>query len=90
MSDDKVSSIDHDILTDFKPKQSLLDLKKNPLLISILEGCDTLKQMMTEKKIPLESLSTAKGLLLMKTDKVRFCSLVRQHFLKVPQAMDCF
>lgn len=71
MSDDNVSSIDHDILSDFKPKQSLLDLKKNPLLISILEGCDTLKQMMKEKKIPLESLSTAKGLLLMKTDKVR-------------------
>lgn len=96
MSDDNVSSIDHDILTDFKPKQSLLDLKKNPLLISILEGCDTLKQMMTENKIPPGSLSTAKGLLLMKTDKVSFGSLGRQLFptFQIPApllgAMDCF
>ncbi|MEW5315718.1 MAG: hypothetical protein WDW38_007126 [Sanguina aurantia] len=81
MADEKaVYSIDHDILTDFKPKQSLLDLKKNPLLISILEGCDTLKQMMAENKIPMESLSTAKGLLLMKTDKIGFGISITQGY----------
>jgi hypothetical protein len=53
------------------PPKSMLDVHKNPLLISILDGVDTLRTMASTGEIPTEYLQAAKGLLLMKTDKVK-------------------
>jgi hypothetical protein len=56
-----------------KAPMQMLDVHKNPLLVSILDGVDTLKTMYTNGDIPAVYLQNAKGLLIMKTDKVRAC-----------------
>lgn len=48
-----------------------LDAKKNPLLISILDAVETLKQMTAQGKLPADAVTNAKGLLTMMTNKVR-------------------
>lgn len=53
------------------PPKNMLDVHKNPLLISILDGVETLRTMASKGEIPAEYLQSAKGLLIMKTDKVR-------------------
>jgi hypothetical protein len=62
------------ILTDLgiaKAPRPKLDVHKNPLFISILDAVDTLKTMEANGDIPAVYLQNAKGLLVMKTDKVR-------------------
>ncbi len=61
------------IITELGVKQAprkMLDVHKNPLLISILDGVDTLKAMHEKSVIPPLYLRESKGLLIMKTDKV--------------------
>lgn len=53
-----------------KPPKNILDVHKNPLLISILDAVDTLKAMEEKKQLPFAYIQNAKGLLTMKTDKV--------------------
>lgn len=48
-----------------------LSLKRNPLVVSILDGCETLKALVCKNKITAEQIAAAKGLILMRTDKVR-------------------
>lgn len=48
-----------------------LSLNKNPLLVSIIDGCETLKALVDKSKITPEHISTCKGLILMRTDKVK-------------------
>jgi hypothetical protein len=48
-----------------------LSLKRNPLVVSIIDGCETLKALSVKNKITPELLTNAKGLILMRTDKVR-------------------
>lgn len=48
-----------------------LSLKRNPLVVSIIDGCETLKSLAVKNKITPELISGAKGLILMRTDKVR-------------------
>lgn len=45
-------------------------LKRNPLVVSIIDGCETLKALAVKNKITAEMISGAKGLILMRTDKV--------------------
>lgn len=52
------------------PPRAMLDVHKNPLLISILDAVDTLKTMGEKGTIPPLYLQNAKGILAMKTDKV--------------------
>lgn len=52
-----------------KPNARALDIKKNPLLHSILTSVETLKLMNTQGKLPPEAITLSKGLLFMKTDK---------------------
>jgi hypothetical protein len=62
-----------EILTELGIKtapRAKLDVHKNPLFISILDGVDTLKTMALNSDIPPVYLQNAKGLLIMKTDKV--------------------
>jgi hypothetical protein len=47
-----------------------LSLKRNPLVVSIIDGCETLKALAVKNKITAELISNAKGLILMRTDKV--------------------
>lgn len=51
-------------------KHRSLDLRKNPLLISILECVETLKEMTTEKMLPEQYIQGMRGFMFMKTDKV--------------------
>lgn len=51
-----------------------LSLKRNPLVVSIIDGCDTLKALAVKSKITAEMISGAKGFILMRTDKVMNCS----------------
>jgi hypothetical protein len=48
-----------------------LSLKRNPMVVSIIDGCETLKALAVKNKISSEMMSSAKGLILMRTDKVR-------------------
>ncbi|KAG2489849.1 hypothetical protein HYH03_011652 [Edaphochlamys debaryana] len=57
-----------------------LDAKKNPLLISILDAVDTLKNMQASGKLPQDAISTSKGLLTMMTNKVGFGVSVTQGY----------
>lgn len=54
-----------------KQRVNALDAKKNPLLISILDAVDTLKNMETQGKLPHDAIYNSKGLLTMMTNKVR-------------------
>mmetsp|Transcript_22561 Transcript_22561/g.57316 ORF Transcript_22561/g.57316 Transcript_22561/m.57316 type:complete len:259 (-) Transcript_22561:357-1133(-) len=62
------------------PPKSMLDVHKNPLLISILDGVDTLRTMASSGEIPVEYLQASKGLLIMKTDKIGFGLSVTQGY----------
>lgn len=53
-----------------KGRPQLLDYKKNPLLISILDAVDTLRALQGRSELPTGVLSNAKGLLTMYTTKV--------------------
>jgi hypothetical protein len=48
-----------------------LSLKRNPMVVSIIDGCETLKALAVKSKISSEMITSAKGLILMRTDKVR-------------------
>ena len=50
--------------------QGGLSLRKNPLLVTILDGCETLKALTTKNQITPDLVAGAKGLVLMRTDKV--------------------
>jgi hypothetical protein len=56
-----------------KARVNALDAKRNPLLISILDAVDTLKQMTTSGKLPPDAIAQAQGLLTMNTSKVTGC-----------------
>jgi hypothetical protein len=47
-----------------------LSLQKNPLLVSIIDGCETLKALVAKTKITAEHIASAKGLILMSANKV--------------------
>lgn len=55
-------------------QQGGLSLKKNPLLVSIIDGCETLKALVAKNQITPDVIASAKGLILMRTDKVLLCS----------------
>lgn len=55
-----------------KARVNALDAKRNPLLISILDAVETLKQMTTQGKLPPDAIAQAQGLLTMNTSKVGF------------------
>lgn len=48
-----------------------LSLKRNPMVVSIIDGCETLKALAVKNRISSEMISSANGLILMRTDKVR-------------------
>jgi hypothetical protein len=48
-----------------------LSLKSNPLVASIKDGCETLKALVAKGRVTAELISSCKGLILMRTDKVR-------------------
>lgn len=48
-----------------------LSLKKNPLLVSIIDGCETLKALVEKQQLKAEDIAGAKALIMMRTDKVR-------------------
>jgi hypothetical protein len=47
-----------------------LSLKRNPLVVSIIDGCETLKNLSVKNHITADMIAAAKGLILMRTDKV--------------------
>jgi hypothetical protein len=51
-------------------QQQGLSLQKNPLFVSIVDGCETLKALVEKGKITPEIIAGCKGLILMRTDKV--------------------
>ena len=51
-------------------KRQMLDIHKNPLLVSILYSCELLKALDAKNELPLKHLKHAKGLMLFKADKV--------------------
>jgi len=58
-------------------QQQGLSLQKNPLFVSIVDGCETLKALVEKGKITPEIIAGCKGLILMRTDKVfmhAFCA----------------
>ncbi|KAG2440240.1 hypothetical protein HXX76_004352 [Chlamydomonas incerta] len=58
----------------------MLDAKKNPLLISILDAVDTLKNMEAQNKLPVDAIKNCRGLLTMLTTKVGFGVSVTQGY----------
>ena len=48
----------------------MLDIHKNPLLVSILTSCEMLKALDAKGELPLSHIMSAKALLFMKADKV--------------------
>lgn len=52
------------------PLQGGLSLKKNPLLVSIIDGCETLKALVEKQQLKGEDVAAAKALIVMRTDKV--------------------
>jgi len=51
--------------------QGGLSLKKNPLLVSIIDGCETLKALIEKQQLKPEDIASAKALIILRTDKVR-------------------
>jgi hypothetical protein len=47
-----------------------LSLQKNPLLVSIIDGCETLKALVAKTKVTSDHIASAKGLILMSANKV--------------------
>lgn len=52
-----------------------LSLKSNPLVVSIMDGCETLKALGSKGRVTPHLIAGCKGLILMRTDKV-----CRQHW----------
>lgn len=48
-----------------------LSLRKNPLLVSIIDGVETLKALLEKGQLKPEDVAGAKALITMRTDKVR-------------------
>lgn len=47
-----------------------LSLKKNPLLVSIIDGCETLKALIDKAQLKPDDVAGAKAIIFMRTDKV--------------------
>jgi len=65
-----------------------LSLKRNPLVVSIIDGCETLKSLISKSKITPDLIAAAKGLILMRTDKV-CSSWLRTHMAGFPSCALC-
>ena len=50
--------------------QGGLSLKKNPLLVSVIDGCETLKALIEKQQLKPEDVAGAKAIIMMRTDKV--------------------
>eukprot|EP00878_Enallax_costatus_P042921 GHUV01050437.1.p1 GENE.GHUV01050437.1~~GHUV01050437.1.p1 ORF type:complete len:147 (+),score=23.90 GHUV01050437.1:387-827(+) len=61
-------------------EQGGLSLQKNPLLVSIIDGCETLKALLSKNKITPEHIASCRGLILMRTDKIGFGISVTQGY----------
>ena len=48
----------------------MLDIHKNPLLVSILNSCEMLKALDAKGELPLNHIRHARALLFLKADKV--------------------
>ena len=48
----------------------MLDIHKNPLLVSILTSCEMLKALDAKGELPLNHIINSRALLFMKADKV--------------------
>ncbi len=72
MSETNISYSEHQILAELENKRPMLDIHKNPLLVSILQGCEILKAMTAKNMLPHDIMAHAQGFLIMKTDKVGF------------------
>jgi hypothetical protein len=51
-------------------EQGGLSLRKNPLLVSIIDGCETLKALVEKQQLKPEDVAGAKALIMLRTDKV--------------------
>lgn len=71
---------EHSIFCDLDSKRPMLDIHKNPLLVSILTGCEILKAMNAKDMLPQDIMTYAKGFLIMKTDKVGFGISITQGY----------
>lgn len=54
--------------------------KNNPLLISILDACETLKILQEQGRLAVEAVASAKGILALRIDKVGFGISVTQGY----------
>jgi hypothetical protein len=48
-----------------------LSLRKNPLLVSIIDGCETLKALVEKQQLKPEDIAGARALIMLRTDKAR-------------------
>lgn len=71
---------EHAIFAELDNKRQMLDIHKNPLLVSILNGCELLKALDAKNSLPLEHLKHAQGLMFLKTDKVGFGISITQGY----------
>jgi topoisomerase IA-like protein len=46
-----------------------LSLRKNPLLVSIIDGCETLKALVEKQQLKPEDIAGARALIMLRTDK---------------------
>ncbi|KAI8469059.1 MAG: hypothetical protein J3K34DRAFT_290086 [Monoraphidium minutum] len=60
--------------------QGGLSLKKNPLLVSIIDGCETLKALVEKQQLKAEDIAPARALIVMRTDKIGFGISVTQGY----------
>eukprot|EP00798_Chlamydomonas_sp_ICE-L_P010209 gene10209-8126_t len=82
-------SDEHSIFAELDNKRPMLDIHKNPLLVSILQGCEILREMTDKNMLPPEIMEQAKGFLIMKTDKVGLgISIIQGHGLVIQKAPD--
>ncbi|WIA23358.1 hypothetical protein OEZ85_000121 [Tetradesmus obliquus] len=61
-------------------QQGDLSLQKNPLLVSIIDGCETLKALVAKTKITADHIASAKGLILMSANKIGFGVSITQGY----------
>ncbi|GBF99172.1 hypothetical protein Rsub_11617 [Raphidocelis subcapitata] len=61
-------------------EQGGLSLRKNPLLVSIIDGCETLKALVEKQQLKPEDVAGAKALIMLRTDKIGFGISVTQGY----------
>jgi len=69
-----------EILAELDNKRAMLDIHKNPLLVSILNSCEMLKALDEKGELPLTHLVHSRAIIFLKAEKVGFGISITQGY----------